>query len=218
MLTGLMVAVALAADPHVARDRQTPPPVTNSPAVTTPPPIHIVPAPLSDALSTAPLYRTIGPWRIRVDNTAQGDGCFLTRVVAGRVIFRAGWLRGTDAYHLYVGDPAWRSIVAGRSYRIGLAFDDQPAWEGDAIGIPTESADGWALLYMRVDKPRFLEDIAQRQALSIRLNGREIERLWFDLGREAIDAMQTCQQSFREGRDPFAASARDRPADAPSTP
>ncbi|MBD3640551.1 MAG: hypothetical protein HUJ18_06095 [Marinobacter sp.] len=105
--------------------------------------------------------------------------------------------------YLMLGDKDWASLEQGKTYDLTFQFDQEESWVGRATAIDFHTLVG---LWMNIDEPAFLRDMAEKHVLAIRYRGIPVARLSLQGSYAALMEMVNCQELVDEARgeaDPF---------------
>jgi hypothetical protein len=168
-------------------------------------------APSAAFAQDTPLWRTVGPWQIRVD-ASLGFGCFLLGSYTRGTVLRIGINQQNGNGYVMVGDESWRSLQVGNQYDLSIRFDGNAPWQGRATARRIGSGD-MVFLYLSFDRARFLVELARRNNMTIFYQGRVVTQLPLHGTNAAVQEMLNCQRvadAARKGRpqggDPFGGS------------
>lgn len=150
----------------------------------------------------SPLWKEVAGWDVRVDESL-ADSCFIFRVYEGETILRVGFNKLAGNSYLMLGDKDWASLEEGKTYDLIFQFDREEPWVGRATAIDFQTLVG---LWMNIDEPEFLRDLAERHVLAIGYRGISVARLSLAGSYAALMEMVNCQELVDEARgnvDPF---------------
>ncbi|MDF2809883.1 MAG: hypothetical protein K0S56_914 [Microvirga sp.] len=165
-------------------------------------------------------WKDVNGWRIAVDTTV-GNGCFMSTLFEGGTVLRFGFTKNPNGGYISVGNLNWSSLEEGKTYKISIRMDDEPAWNASAtatkIGIPT--------LVVKTHEVDFVTELATKHGLRITFNGREVVRLSLKGSYAAVQAIVECQgkvneamtagDRYRKSKDPFSDGGSVMNADDP---
>lgn len=173
----------------------------------------------ASAGAESPLWKMVGDWQIRVDDTL-GHGCFALAAYSEGSMFRVGFDMDSRQAYVIIGNDRWKSIEMGKAYDLVFQFDDASRWKGKATGVSFRSG-GHPYLATPIDNPEFLSQFARRNGMSIKYKSHEIARLSLKGSRRALTEMIACQHAVSDAlaqkgrsRDPFLGGPH-RPASDP---
>jgi hypothetical protein len=143
-------------------------------------------------------------WEIKID-PSMGNGCFAWADYESGTVMRIGYHPETDRVYLLFGDPEWKSLKAGRDYRVKFVFDGRETFEDEMVG---HDISGTVFLSVDDVNDDFIEAFAVRHAMEIFYQGKSIAHLSLKNTHAAIEAVARCQQSVTpvqkpRGGDPF---------------
>jgi len=72
-------------------------------------------------------------WAIRVDRSV-GDGCFATQLYEDGSAIRIGFDIKKGSMYFMLGNENWKSLEAGKLYRLRFVFDNARSFDGDLTG------------------------------------------------------------------------------------
>ncbi len=170
--------------------------------------------------SGSPLWKKVGAWQVRVDQTV-GHGCFAVSLYEEGSLLRIGFDINAKGAYIIVGNGSWKSIELGKEYEIKFQFDDEAPWSGVTRGFAFDR-EGPRYLMGAIESAEFFSEFSRKNALSIGYRGREIARLSLMGSRRAIEEMLSCQQAMSDHapkrhhskHDPFG-SGSQRPVSDP---
>jgi hypothetical protein len=175
-------------------------------------------APSAAITQDTPLWRTVGPWQIRVD-ASLGYGCFLFGSYTRGTVLRIGIDQQNGNGYVMVGDQSWRSLQVGNQYDLAIRFDNNSPWRGRATARRIGSGDQ-VFLYLSFDRARFLIELARRNTMTIFYQGAVVTSLPLNGTNAAVQEMLNCQRAADAVRksqpkgDPFGGSPQG-PASSP---
>lgn len=165
----------------------------------------------ADRADTAPLWKQVGWWSVRVDQTA-GPGCFMAAITEKtRTVVRIGWNGGTNKFTMILGDATWQSLEVGQRLRLVIKIDDKPTWEANALAF--RKSDFPAMGFNVPDE--MLAELMTGRRLTVRYDGRPVVKFKLEGSYAAGTEMMTCQRAINEtgarkaSDDPFADTTRD---------
>lgn len=150
----------------------------------------------------SPLWKEVAGWDVRVDESL-ADSCFVFRVYEGQTVLRVGFNKLAGNSYLMLGDKDWASLEEGKTYDLIFQFDQEEPWVGRATAIDFHTLVG---LWMNIEEPAFLRDMAENHVLAIRYRGIPVARLSLQGSYAALMEMVNCQELVDEARgdtDPF---------------
>lgn len=144
-------------------------------------------------------YARVGAWDVRVDDSL-GHGCFIfASYPKGDDILRVGIdnTKATPTAYMFVGNPAWQSLVGGRNYTLSFSFDGgaQFAWHGTAMTLGGDAK----LLSFPFDSAEFLKALARASYMEVFYQGQFVTRMNLPGTQAAIQALVSCQRQFPTG-------------------
>jgi hypothetical protein len=149
------------------------------------------------------LWGTAGSWQIRIDTTLS-NGCFIMTGYT-HTAMRVGINPKNHNAYILMLDDQWRSLESGKEYRLSFSFDGEAPWAGVFTGLNMGGSPG---LVTSFDKPKFLQDFATKQTLSIYWGDRTVALLPLTGSYGAVQSLTQCQakvdQIMASGSDPFA--------------
>jgi hypothetical protein len=157
-----------------------------------------------------PAYAQVGGWQVRVD-PAVGNGCFASQYAADGTGIRLGIDPDRQKLYLILGNPAWKSLEEGKTYRLRFVFDQAKTYDSDLEA---------GLLGDRVVLARsglgtdFVIDFVESTGVRVDYRGAPIAHLSLSNARAALTEMTRCQKemdsagggnpaSVRPASDPF---------------
>ncbi|MFG1432412.1 serine protease [Xanthobacter sp. V2C-8] len=151
-------------------------------------------------------------WDIGVNTKAAG--CLAKAKYEDQTTVWFGFADGGKSF-FGLSNPRWRSIEAGKSYKIQMLARGGGRWHGNFTGAESEA--GKSLVGTDL-KDSFMVDLARAGGLDVRYEGKSITRLSLSGSMAALEAVIDCQKDLiaylkREGREP--AQARSTPKDDP---
>jgi hypothetical protein len=161
----------------------------------------------------------VGSWAIRVDQTL-GNGCFASQLYEDGTYLRMGFDQKKQSIFILFGNPAWRSLEAGKMYQITFLFDDQKKYTGEMNGI---LFIGKVFLDHSNLSADFAKDFMQRSTVRVSYRGSQITHLSLRYTYAAMAEVLNCQKELTglggqggstQTSDPFAGNSRsDRSGD-----
>jgi hypothetical protein len=165
-------------------------------------------------------WKVVGSWDIRVDPSVN-FGCFMLASYTRGDVFRFGFDRQSAHGYIIVGNANWHSISAGSQYPISLQFDSETPWTGNALGV--DVGDGLKGLELSFTDQRVMQELAERQVLSISYQSSSIASLPLTGTGTAVAELVSCQNqvdrtvaAHRQAQppaDPFASPVPAPPSD-----
>lgn len=156
----------------------------------------------------SPLWKQVGPWNLRVDNTI-GNSCFMVGMYSGQnTILRIGFDNLTSSVDLLIGNPNWTSLVDGQVYEIGAQLDDGTMQQWHAVGKTMGDA---GVVYLRVsfmsqNMWQVMQTFAQRSNMKLWYRGQMLASMNLNGTAAAIAELINCEHQFYTGNqqiDPF---------------
>lgn len=173
--------------------------------------ILMIPSYSSAQDDVSPLWKEVGRWDIRVDQTLD-YGCFAVLIESDEA-FRLGVDNLDSTLYAILAKEGWDSIETGKTYDISLEFDSEGAWEISSYGIDFESIRGLAF---EVSDFLFIEEMMERHRMYVRYNGQQIMQMSMQGSIAALNALDECLEVFDsdsdsnpQNPDPFASSTSD---------
>lgn len=162
----------------------------------------------------ASLWKNVGGWEIRVDNTL-GYGCFALAIYDGGTALRIGIDPSSD-YNGYIllGNPKWKSLEPGKDYDLKIQFDKETPWTAVAKAVQFDDG-GLVMLHASFDKGAVLKEFSKKHQVAFYYNDSLIDRLRLKGSALATRELIRCQMSMKETGvskqkpDPFKNSSRN---------
>lgn len=151
----------------------------------------------------------VGGWQIRVDREAV-KGCFALQGYEDGTAVRLGIGAGTNSIYLLLGNMAWESLEAGRTYPLRFVFDDITKYESDLVGY---ALGPLVVLADPNVSAAFMADFAQRSSVRIYFGDQSIAHLSLRGAFDALVEVVLCQKATSAAGG--TASSRMRPAGDP---
>jgi hypothetical protein len=150
----------------------------------------------------------VGGWQIRVDRSV-GHGCFASQLYEDNTSLRVGFDIKKKTIYFMIGNPAWRSLEAGKVYAMKFVFDDHKSYTGELTGVML--GDRVFLDHSDVSYA-FTKDFMERNGVRVYYRGAPITNLSLRNTYAAIGEVLNCQReissagggSSQSGADPFA--------------
>ena len=144
-------------------------------------------------------YRKVGAWDIMIDDTL-GHGCFIFASYPSGDILRVGIdnTKSLPTAYMYLGNPAWQSLVPGNPYTVSIAFDNTGTpfeWHGVARVI----SDGYKLLSFSFDNAEFMRALADHASIQVFYQGHKLVGLNLPGAQAALQTLVECQHQFPTG-------------------
>jgi hypothetical protein len=163
----------------------------------------------------SPLWKEVGSWEVRVDNTL-GYGCFAMAAYKGGTVLRIGFDASKNYRgYLVLGNSEWKSLEAGKEYELVVQFDRASPWSAPAQAVQFGSGRA-TMLFMQFDKSKVFKEFASKHQLIVFYKNQEIDRLNLKGSALAIDELVKCQIAMKETgtsspkADPFNYSGQKR--------
>ncbi len=153
--------------------------------------------------NAAQSWGQVGQWVIRYDSSDGGDGipngCYMYRL-HGSAILRIGFYGPANDYSVMFGnDTLSTRIENNKYYSINLTFGNETPWtvEATAKFFPGTNIK---MLIFRTSQQQFFADLVSNTHLIISQNGSSISEFSLKNAKDALTAMQKCQESH--GQNP----------------
>lgn len=168
------------------------------------------------------LWRDVGGgWSIRIDRTLN-FGCYLLWAGERGTLVRFGFNRSVGNAYVIVGNMQWKSLQAGRQYRLMMQFDDHSPWTVSARGLTMGTT---VFLSADLTDVRFFREFSRSHSFDIYYQDRRIAQISLRGSAAAVNEMITCQQQVEQVRprspgtpaDPFAQQSPRAPSQLRST-
>jgi hypothetical protein len=165
------------------------------------------------AQETVTWNKNIEGWNVSIDRTIE-DSCFIISGFNNEQFVRFQFNAPQQNVQLIVANIHWDAVESGKNYDIEVAFGDQEAWTGTAKGHRwSDILPSLVLSVPMADNKasHFMQQMSDKEALSISYQGAEIANLALVGAEEAVASMLDCQAAMSEAHkmkgtapDPFA--------------
>jgi hypothetical protein len=153
-------------------------------------------------------------WEVRVDQTL-GYGCFAFQSFERGSLVRIGFNPKTSSIYVMFGNAAWKSLEAGKVYRMKFVFDGTSTYEGELKGV---LVNNFTFLEHRNVSTAFVDDFMKRNSMEVFYNGQKVTGLSLRNTYAAVSEVINCQKELiAAGRSPSFSNSTARPtsSDAP---
>lgn len=162
------------------------------------------------------IWGEVGEWDIAVDRTIS-NGCYALATWDSGTTVRIGINPETDFYYVLFGNPSWPPVSPDQRYELEIQFDSTPAWDVTATGLQFNPGE-LVYYYAQTQIFEFIEDFMRLNAMAIRRDGRQLDRLTLRGSRAAFEAVMECQDEMARTPPPPVAPPPSRGPDTPSAP
>ena|SRR6266403_2889952 len=166
-----------------------------------PGPLASIDKPYLDTDPNAQPWSQVGQWVIRYDYSDGGrvipNGCFMYRVY-GSAILRIGFYGPENDYSVMFGSYTLSTIIENNKYySINLTFGNETPWTAEAVAKFFPGTNNKALSF-RTSQQQFFAELVSNNSLIISQNGSPISEFSLTGAKDALTAMQKCQESHRQ--------------------
>jgi hypothetical protein len=136
----------------------------------------------------------VGVWQIYVDRTV--NGCFTGRYFLDGTALRLGIDPRSNTVYLMLGNKAWQSIEAGKTYLTQFIFDDANKYDRELLAVPLGP---FVVLEHSNVGADFMKDFVERTSLRVDYRGSPITHLSLHNANAALSEVAKCQSEVRPG-------------------
>lgn len=163
-------------------------------------------------------WKNVGGWDISFYPAS--EGCQAFALFEEDTAFFIGFDNTENELSLDVTllDEKWRSIEAGKEYKVEVKFGDESPWTMDMDGLRTDDFPGLSIMIdAGSDQAKlFIEEFQAESSMKWTFKSNVLGRYTLRGSRAAFDEVIECQRSYMRARsssDPFAQSSSDPFAD-----
>jgi len=143
-------------------------------------------------------WSQVGAWRVEVDRRI-GDRCYAWRGFEDGTVLRVGVSAGKGDVHFAIANEQWRSLEAGKLYRMVLVFDNGKTYDGELLA---RSVEGLIVLYEGNVGSAFAADFMTRNSLRLYHRGVLVTNLTLHDTDATLRAIVACQKAKWATRAP----------------
>lgn len=152
-------------------------------------------------------------WSVAIDRTID-DSCFIISDFEDDLFLRFQFNAAQHNVQFIIASIRWDSLKTGEDYDMEIAFGDQDAWTGTAVGHRWNDILPSLVMSVPVEDHQasnFMHEFTAMGSVSVSYDGSEIANLALAGAAEAVASMMDCQTAMsnareakQTGTDPFA--------------